>query len=158
MKKIHLLSGFLMLVVTTTLFVACHKEQNGIAPEKKSTNRTTDNETVNGVAVNGDGIYGFITSSDAEKMRSAYLKANPNGTQYVSFQMKDLEGFLNVLKSKYKSDVVYVNFGVYDSQTGPGKEGKTTVFFSGNDKTTQTGGAVTNAADPTYLNHGGIYP
>ncbi len=148
-----------MLAVTATLFVACHKEQNGIAPEKKSTNRTTDNETVNGVAVNGDGVYGFITGADAQQMRNTYLKANPNGTQYVSFQIKDLEGFLSLLKSKYKSDVVYVNFGVYDSQTGPGKEGKTTVFFSGNDKRTQTGGTVTNdATSSDYLNHGGIYP
>ncbi len=165
MKKNHLLSGFLMLAVVATLFVACQKEQNGVSTENGN-NSANVNESVSGVATNGGNIAGMISGGDAEDMHEAYVKANPGKTQYVKFQVKDLQAFLSVLKSKYKSDAVYVNFGVYNSQnaTSRANVGKVTVFFSGDDNRKKSGTVKTNdinAADDTatdYLNHGGIWP
>lgn len=160
MKKIHLLSGFLMLAVVTTL-VACQKEQNGVSPQKERSSVSGSETAISGVAVNGVDVSGLISSSTAQEMHDVYVAANPNGTQYVEFQIKDLEGFLQILKSKYKSDVVRVNFGIYDSNTAndPANVGKTTVYFSGLDKRSNDGAIKTNATgDDSSLNHGSIWP
>jgi hypothetical protein len=164
MKKINLMSGFMMLAVVATLFVACQKEQNGVSPQN-GTAAVKANESVSGVAVNGSGVDGFITGDAATQMHNAYVQANPNGTQYVVFKIKDLEGFLQILKSKLKSDNVYVNFGVYTAQTAnnPANIGKTTVYFSGDDNRVKNGSVQSNEVAPTatstdYLNHGGIWP
>ncbi len=163
MKKINLMSGFLMLAVVATLFVACQKEQNGVSAQN-GTAASKANESALGVAVNGSDVEGFITGDAAQQMHDAYVQTNPNGTQYVVFKIKDLQGFLQVLKGKYKSDNVYVNFAVYNAQTAPtsGDAGKTTVYFSGDDNRNKNGTVqsndVTDPSSDAYLNHGGIYP
>lgn len=161
MKKINLMSGFLMLAVVATLFVACQKEQNGVS-NQNGTTASKANESAIGVAVNGSDVSGFITGDAAQQMRNAYIQANPNGTQYVVFKVKDLEGFLQILKSKYKSDNVYVNFAIYNAQTAtdPSSVGKTTVYFSGDDNRVNNGTVQSNDVAPSdaNLNHGGIYP
>jgi hypothetical protein len=162
MKKINLMSGFLMLAVVATLFVACQKEQNGVSAQN-GTAASKANESAIGVAVNGSGVDGLITGSAAQQMHDAYVQTNPNGTQYVVFKIKDLEGFLQTLKSTYKSSNVYVNFGVYTDQTATSTSavGKTTVYFSGDDnrvKSSTVQSNSTSTTDSAYLNHGGIYP
>jgi hypothetical protein len=162
MKKINSMSGFLMLAVVATLFVACQKEQNGVSAQN-GVAASKANESAIGVAVNGSDVEGFITGDAAQQMHNAYVKANPNGTQYVVFKIKDLQGFLQVLKSKYKSDNVYVNFAIYNAQTAPDPSsvGKTTVYFSGDDNRVSSSTVQSNAdtaPSDAYLNHGGIYP
>lgn len=156
------MSGFLMLAVVATLFVACQKEQNGVSAQNGTT-ASKANESAIGVAVNGSDVAGFITGGAAQQMHDAYVKSNPNGTQYVVFKIKDLQGFLQILKSKYNSDNVYVNFAVYNAQTAkdPSNVGKTTVYFSGDDNRVVNGTVQSNdasAPSDAYLNHGGIYP
>ncbi|SJZ58520.1 hypothetical protein [Sediminibacterium ginsengisoli] len=164
MKKIHLLSGFVMLAAVATLFVACQKEQNGLT---KETETASSNEIVNGVAVNANDVAGLISSDAADEMRDEFLKKyGKNSTQYVAFSTKDLANYLAILTKKYKSDSIYVNFGVYNKKTATSKanEGKLTVFFMGKNKNTKTGNIRTQAVDDSedtssnYLNHGGIYP
>ena len=149
-----------MLAVVATLFVACQKEQNGTSTQNGTT-ASKANESAIGVAVNGSDVVGFISGDAAKQMHDAYVQAYPNSTQYVVFKIKDLQGFLQVLKSKYQSDNVYVNFGVYNAQTAtsPSNVGKTTVYFSGDDNRASNGNVQSNATAPdAFLNHGSIWP
>lgn len=153
-----------MLAAVATLFVACQKEQNGLSKENET---ASANENVNGVAVNAKDISGLITSDAADEMRDEFLKKyGKNSTQYVAFSAKDLANYLALVTKKYKSDSIYVNFGVYNKKTATSKanEGKLTIFFMGKNQNTKTGNIKTQAVDEgddtssNYLNHGGIYP
>jgi len=162
MKKISFLGGMIFCAtVVTLLLTACKKEQTTAATDAPATES-------NVVALNGTtSIAGLITKSDADALRSAYLKtAGSNATEYIKFNIKDLAAYLNTMQSKYNADEIYVNFGVYDAKTVPdGNQayiGRTTIFFTTNNKKKGVvGNIVLNDGpddDPNSLNHGTIYP
>ncbi|TAJ47253.1 MAG: hypothetical protein EPO58_16310 [Chitinophagaceae bacterium] len=159
MKKLVFLFGTIMLV--TVLFSSCQKEQ---AAATEDTTATSD-ERVVGTA--GSGPYaGSINAGYAASLAANYAKkfGNDDQTLRVEFKAKDLIAFINGMQAKYKSDIVYVNFGVYGRGAQPANPkdyGRLTVFFTGNripapSATRRTDGI----GDPLdeFLNHGQIYP
>lgn len=156
MKKLVLLFGTIMLV--TVFFSSCQKEQTVAETPEAATER-------NVVGVAGVGPYeGSITPSYAASLAANYVDKYGNKSIRVEFKAKDLVAFINGLQAKYKSDVIYVNFGVY----GKGAEavnnkdnGRLTVFFTGNKiPAPSTSRRTDGTSDGTdeFLNHGGIYP
>lgn len=159
MKKLVFLFGTIMLV--TVLFSSCQKEQ---AAATEDTTATSD-ERVVGTA--GSGPYaGSINAGYAASLAANYAKkfGADDQTLRVEFKAKDLIAFINGMQAKYKSDIVYVNFGVYGRGAQPANPkdyGRLTVFFTGNripapSATRRTDGI----GDPLdeFLNHGQIYP
>jgi len=111
--------------------------------------------------------FGLINQSDAAALYKAFQQSQQNETQtqYVSFKIKDLMTYLNMLSSKYQQEEVYVNFGQYSEQTStdPNKIGRNTIFFSGNlsfqnNHTTEMIHSKTTNDCLEYLNHGQLYP
>ena len=163
MKKFSFSVSMLFLATTVAfLFMACQKEQTPATAEE-----TAATESNNIVGVSGGAIPGLISTSSADASRAAYLKQADKGeTEYIEFEIKDLLEYLKAMKAKYKSDAVYVNFGVYDSKTVPNGNksyvGRKTVFFSVNNKKKSGGNIVVNddgdPEGPNELNHGTIWP
>ncbi len=152
MKKFQILGTVLMLSVVTILLVACQKEQDGVANE---VNSSRAEESIGAVEVDASNIPGIIDRNEAAKLAANYASANINKSTAVSFEVKDIQSFLNKLK-KEGSKNIYVNFGIY----GEGNhKGRLTVFFSG-DKKTSTGNVRGNFEDVAekFLNHGGLFP
>jgi hypothetical protein len=152
MKKFQILGTVLMLSVVTILLVACQKEQDGVANE---VNSSRVNESIGAVEVNASDIPGIIDRNEAAKLAANYASANINTSTAVSFEVKDIQSFLNNLKREGSKNI-YVNFGIY----GEGRnKGRLTVFFSG-DKKTRTGNVRGNfeEASEKFLNHGGLFP
>lgn len=164
MKKFSFsVSMFALAATVAILFVACQKEQ---APATAQTDAAATESNVI-VGVNGGAIPGLISTSSADALRAAYIKlAGEKGTQYIKFDIDDVIAYLKAMKSKYKSDAVYVNFGIYDANTVPnGKTeyiGRQTVFFSVNNNKKSGGNIIVNGdgddEGPNELNHGQIYP
>jgi hypothetical protein len=167
MKKFSFLSAAVLLCsVVVVLLISCQKEQSAVSnePEMSSTDET------HMVALSGSGPYsGSIKPSYASSLAANYAKkygSDDNQAQYVAFSAKDLVAFINGLQAKYKSDIIYVNFGVYGRGALPLKSkdyGRLTVFFTGNKiagSATQRnfGVAADDVANDEFLNHGGIYP
>lgn len=164
MKKISFsVSMFALAATVAFLFMACQKEQSPASTDQAA----TESNTI--VGVNGGSIPGLISTVSSDALRAAYIKANgSNSSQYIQFQIQDLINYLNAMKQKYNSDLVYVNFGVYDANTVPaGKTdyiGRQTVFFSVNNKKKSGGNIVVNGdgdadpQNPDELNHGTIFP
>jgi len=159
MKKLVFLLGTIMLV--TVLFSSCQKEQAAATEDTAATS-----ERVVGVA--GNGPYeGSINPGYAASLVMNYAKKYGNDDQQslrVEFKAKDLIAFINGLQTKYKSDIVYVNFGVYGKgalPVNPKDYGRLTVFFTGNKipapSTTRRNDGLGDPLDE-FLNHGGIYP
>ncbi len=162
MKKISFSVSMLFLAATVAfLFIACQKEQAPAAEENTAT------ESNNIVGVSGGAIPGLITNSSADALRTTYLKQAAKGeTEYIQFEIKDLLDYIKAMKTKYNSDEIYVNFGVYDANTVPNGNksyiGRKTVFFSVNNKKKSGGNIVVNdigdPEGPNELNHGTIFP
>ncbi len=157
MKKIPLIGNIALILLLAVCLVACQKQQD-------ATVQATDENIIQNAAGTGTPS-GNIDRDDAEDLAESFKKSGTGGTEYVAFKIKDLQLFLNNIQTKYKSDVVYVNLGVYTEKTAPSKNlvGRTTVFFSGNNKKKSLGGIVktNDLADldfSDYLNHGQIYP
>lgn len=152
MKKFQILGTVLLLSVVTILLVACQKEQDGVANE---VNNTRSNESIAGIEVNASSIPGIIDKNEAAKLAANYASAKINPSTAVTFDINDIQNFLNILK-KDGSKTISVNFGIYNG--GP-KDGRLTVFFSG-DKKTNNGNVRGNfeAGSEKYLNHGGLVP
>lgn len=159
MKKLVFLFGTIMLV--TVLFSSCQKEQTAATEDTAATS-----ERVVGVA--GTGPYaGSINPGYASSLAMNYAKKYVNDDQQslrVEFKTKDLIAFINGLQTKYNSDVVYVNFGVYGKGALPVNSkdyGRLTVFFTGNKipapSATRRNDGIGDPLDE-FLNHGGIYP
>ncbi len=158
MKKLVFLFGTIMLV--TVLFISCQKEQT---PATEDTAATS--ERVVGVA--GTGPYeGSINAGYATSLAANYAKkfGDDGQTLRVEFKAKDLIAFINGMQAKYKSDIVYVNFGVYGrgaQPINPKDYGRLTVFFTGNKipapSTTRRNDGIGDPLDE-FLNHGQIYP
>lgn len=148
MKKFQILGTVLLLSVVTILLVACQKEQDGVTNEVNNRNAS---ETVTAIEVNASDIPGIIDRDEAAKMAARYANAGVNKSLAVSFDVKDIQNYLSVLK-RSGSSKIYVNFGMYDN-------GRLTVFFSG-DKKTSNGNVRGNFDDGSerFLNHGGLVP
>lgn len=157
MKKLVLLFGTIMLV--TVFFSSCQKEQT-VAETPAA------NENSNIVGVAGVGPYaGSIAPSYAASLAANYADKYGNKSIRVEFKAKDLVAFINGLQAKYKSDIIYVNFGIYDEKNAPAvnkkDNGKLTVFFTGNkipapSSSRRTDGVLDGLDE--FLNHGQIYP
>ena len=157
MKKLSLIDKVAVTMSLVVCLMACQKEQD-------ATVQSTDENIIQNAAGTGKPE-GSIDRDDAEDLAESFKKSGTGGTEYVAFKIKDVQKFLNNLQAKYKSDVVYVNLGVYTEKTAPSKNliGRTTVFFSGNNKKKSLGGIVkTNDLAELdfsdYLNHGNVYP
>jgi len=147
-------------MLVTVLFSSCQKEQAAATDDTTATS-----ERVVGVA--GVGPYaGSINAGYAASLAANYAKkfGDDDQTLRVEFKAKDLIAFINGLQTKYKSDVVYVNFGVYGKGALPVNSkdyGRLTVFFTGNKipapSTTRRNDGIGDSLDE-FLNHGGIYP
>lgn len=164
MKKFSSLAGLCIFLLFASTLVSCQKEQ--AATNDSTTNTSSENANVVGVA--GSGPYaGSISISYADALAANYAKKynDDNRTQYVAFNAKDLVAFINNLQAKYKSDIIYVNFGVYGKGALPvnAKDyGRLTVFFTGNkipapSASRRTDG-TTDATTDEFLNHGGLVP
>ena len=165
MKKFSVLPGLLLTAsVVVVLFISCQKEQTA-TPEEVV---TPSSEKVVGVA--GGGSYaGSIKPSYAAALAANYMKkfgTDDDQTQSVAFSAKDLVAFINGLKAKYKSDIIYVNFGVYGRGALPVNSkdyGRLTVFFTG-DKisatrgSSRTDGIEDDSVSDEFLNHGSMFP
>lgn len=148
MKKFQILGTVLLLSVVTILLVACQKEQDGVTNEVN--NRNTS-ETITAIEVNASDIPGIIDRDEAAKMAARYANSGVNKSLAVSFDIKDIQNYLSVLR-RSGSSKIYVNFGMYEN-------GRMTVFFSG-DKKTNNGNVRGNFDDVAerFLNHGGLVP
>ena len=164
MKKNSYLGFAAFLAVTVIILLACQKDQ----AKNTASVAAGDESTIMNTASTAT-IPGLISGANANELRTVYINvAGPNATQYVAFSLKDITNFLNSMKSKYKSDSVYVNFGVYDYNTDPTADkseiGKTTIFFTVNNNLPSKGNFIkTNSndgGDTSYnsLNHGNIWP
>jgi len=144
---------------------SCQKDQD-VADEATSESSTINEMNISSQAVNGTNIRGLISKETAERMGQNFNKTykTKNGTEYVGFS-SDMSNYLQQLKDKYKSDSVYVSFGVYDEKTAVNKKdvGRITVFFMGKNNNKNASGNIKSqrAEDDdasNYFNHGSIWP
>ena len=160
---------FLALGVVVSLFslTACQKAETE-SNMLQSNNKDAEMSIV-GSARNASSIKGLISESAATRMQETYKKnyTGKNYTEYVVYDVDDMEQYIKEIKKKYKSDKVYVYFGQYDNVTAPKPEynGRVSVFFLGNNKITNSGnirsqslGDGTSIDGSNYLNHGSIWP
>jgi len=148
MKKFQILGTVLLLSVVTTLLVACQKEQDGVTNE---VSKSTD-ESITAIQVDASNIPGIIPQNEAAALAARYAAARVNKTTAVSFSVKDIQNYLNLLK-RNRSEKIYVNFGMYDN-------GRLTVFFSGDKKSGSGNIRNSDLMNETreFLNHGGLFP
>lgn len=160
---------FLALGVIASLsFTACQKAETE-SNLMQSNNKDNEMNLVGSAAANVS-INGLITEDAAKAMQDAYKAkfGSLTKTEYVEFDVNDMENFIKQIKNKYKSDKVRVYFGVYDNKTTDNQAyvGRTTVFFLGNNKKSNSGNIRSqNTGDPggpadgsNYMNHGSIWP
>jgi hypothetical protein len=164
MKKISFISCATSLtIIIAVLFMSCQKEQSSATED----NIATEGRIV-GVAGTGGSYAGSVNTSYAASLAANYAKKygdDKDQTQSVAFSAKDLVSFINSLQTKYKSDIIYVNFGVYGKGAKPvnAKDwNRLTVFFTGNNMPTATGNKKNDGTEDDgsdqFLNHGTIYP
>ena len=167
MKKYFTLKMLGLVTIVTIAISSCQKDATDTALAQAS--KEKEEMTVIGQAVNPASISGLISEEAAEKMRENFGKTykTKNETEYVAFSVKDMTNYLQQLKTKYKSDSVYVSFGVYDEKTSVNKKdiGRVTVFFLGKNKFSTKGNIKSqdDVANPfdggsNYFNHGNIWP
>lgn len=167
MKKFSFLSAAVLLSsIVVVLLISCQKEQS-VTSNDPAMNATEETHTV---ALSGSGPYsGSIKPSYASSLAANYAKkygSDEDQTQSVAFSAKDLVAFINGLQAKYKSDIIYVNFGVYGKGALPVKSkdyGRLTVFFTGNkinavNDRRNNGIADDVSANDEFLNHGNLTP
>lgn len=162
MKKFSFISSVLLLVVVITfLFIGCQKESS-VTEEEVS---ASDNASIKAIVGNGS-FEGSIDGSYAASLQRNFRQEydTDNQTLQVAFSAKNLAAFIGSLQTKYKSDIIYVNFGVYGkgaSAPNAKDNGRMTVFFTGNNMPGSKGGVKSNGATSSsdeYLNHGEIFP
>ncbi|MEI6584710.1 MAG: hypothetical protein WCL56_01445 [Sediminibacterium sp.] len=152
-----------MVVISLSLGInACQKTPE--IPFAKQSLKAAKNSTTYEAALKP---FGLINQSDAAALFEAYQQSQPNQTQtqFVSFKIKDLSAYLNMLSSNNQQEEVYVNFGQYSEQTStdPNKIGRNTIFFSGdlsfqNNHSTAMIHSKSTTDCLEYLNHGQLYP
>ena len=163
MKK-HLNSKLICVTVFTAFIsmTSCQKDQE--AAETSTSAREVTR--ISSQAVNGTNIRGLISKETADRMSETFNQTykSTNSTQYVAFDINDMSNYLQQLKDKYKSDSVYVSFGIYDEKTAVNQTdiGRITVFFMGKNNTKPNGNIRSQSSDSdtlsNYLNHGSIWP
>lgn len=168
MKK-YFTMKFLGILLVAAAVSSCQKDQGETSLTQTSSTR--EEGSVSGQAVAANNISGLISEESGEGLRENYHSKNArsgNETEYVAFSVKDLSNYLALIRSKYKSDSVYVSFGVYDEKTAVKKRdiGRTTIFFMGKNNVSKAG-KIRSQDDvlddgtgngSNYLNHGNIYP
>jgi hypothetical protein len=166
--KNFILKRFIALGVISALsFSACQKAET--QAELVQANNDDAEMNLVGSAAKRNNIKGLISESAASRMAATYKQnyKGDNYTEYVVFDVEDMERYIKQIKKKYKSDKVYVYFGQYDEVTAPSPKdkGRVSVFFLGNNKLTSSGNfrsqATTDGTDTegsNYLNHGTIHP
>lgn len=171
MKKFSFISATVVMAAAVVLLVSCQKDQVSTTDDSQNNNIVSGSE---GAVVGSAGIgryAGSIPSSYAVSLASNYSKKygdDDTQAQSVAFSAKDLIAFIQGLQTKYKSDVIYVNFGVYGKGAVPVSSkdwGKLTVFFTGNkipgnsSNGTRRDDDTNLTPDPDqFLNHGQIFP
>lgn len=152
------------VVIASLTLVSCQKAQE-VATDPTVENAVNESK-ISAQAV-GSTIRGLISKETAEQMGEKFNETykSDNSSQYIAFSIKDLSNYLDLLNRKYKSDSVYVSFGVYDEKTAVKKTdiGRVTVFFMGKNKNTKTGNIKSQNTDDedegsNYFNHGSIWP
>lgn len=168
MKKTLTNRGLLAVLFSILLITACTKDDNETT---KLQNESDDAEmNIQGNAADVS-INGLISKDAADRMQSNFNAKYgvSNGTEYVAFSVKDMANYVQALKSKYKSDSVYVSFGVYDEKTAVNKKdvGRITVFFFGKNNNPKKGSGNVRSQEAeddgtgtvsNYFNHGNIWP
>lgn len=168
MKKFStLFSTALLSALVIVFLVSCQKEQSTATADSAAA--TGESARVVGISGSGPALSGSINGPYAAALAANYAKkyggSSDNQAQSVAFSAKDLIAFINSLQTKYKSDLIYVNFGVYGKGAAPvdAKDyGKLTVFFTGGSSTSSNrrnndgGDGIGDGGDA--LNHGSIYP
>lgn len=149
MKKFQILGSVLLLSVVTILLVACQKEQDGVTTE---TSNGSSSESITAIEVDASSIPGIIPQNEAAALASRYAAAGLNKSTGVTFSVKDIQNYLNILKRQGSANIT-VNFGMYEN-------GRLTVFFSGDKKTRS--GNIRNSEEigkeTEFLNHGTLRP
>jgi hypothetical protein len=166
MKKISFLSSvFLLVVVVTFLFIGCQKE-SAVSEEETTIATSSDAEKITATVNGTQEIIGLVSKDDAEKMAEAFAKRHPEViTKSVGYSTKNMIAFLSTLLVKYKSDSVFVYYGLYDKETAPKPSyiGKSTIFFMGKNKGKKASGNIQLLEDETtekssnYLNRGEVF-
>jgi amino acid transporter len=166
MKKFSFLSSvFLLIVVVVFLFVGCQKET--ATTEETNNVISTESPVVKGISGNST-LAGSISTAYAAALQANFKDKYGDNTYQIAFSAKDLSTFISKLQGKYKSDVIYVNFGLY-GQGAPAvnwkDNGRLTVFFTGNNIKSNISGSVktdgissSDRDEDAYLNHGQMYP
>ncbi len=167
MKKAFLLPGFPILPIAAILFFgSCQKDQATVNPES---NTSADKSNIVGISSNGVQFKGSVSASYADALQQNFKNEyrNKNQSYQVAFDAKELVEFIKMLQNTEKSELIYVNFGVYGKGSpapNPKDDGRMTVFFTGNNNTLQNSGNIKSNGAPSgqdssqYLNHGAIYP
>lgn len=103
-----------MAIASITL-VSCQKAQEEVMDP--TVENAVDEGNITGQAA-GNTIRGLISKEAAERMGEKFNETykTKNASQYIAFSTKDLRNYMDLLKRKYKSDSVYVSFGVYDEK------------------------------------------
>ncbi len=167
MKK-YFNNKFLTIVMMAAALslTACQKDQEEVT--EPTVEKAFDESKISGQATSSN-IRGLITQEAAERMGKMFNKTykTSNSSEYIAFSTKDLGNYMDLLRRKYKSDSVYVSFGMYDEKTAVKKSdiGRITVFFMGKNMNTKNGSIKTQSADDdkdgdgsNYFNHGTIWP
>ncbi|HJV20625.1 MAG TPA: hypothetical protein VJ552_12150 [Sediminibacterium sp.] len=170
MKK-YFTFKFLGVLLIAAAVSSCQKDQGETSLTQTSSAREEGSVSGQAVALAANNISGLISEESGEDLRENYHNRNArsgNETEYVAFSVKDLSNYLALIRSKYKSDSVYVSFGVYDEKTAVKRKdvGRTTIFFMGKNNVSKAGKirSQNDALDDgtgfgsNYLNHGTIYP
>jgi len=164
MKKFSFIGGsVLFALVVVFVFMACQKEQSTVATDTPS---GSESAVIHGTSSNGP-FDGSINGTYADALAKNFAKKydDDDQTLQIAFSAKDLSAFIASLQTKYKSDIIYVNFGLYGKNAAaPNNKdnGRMTVFFTGNHMPKSTGNtrgnglAVSNT--DAFLNHGQIFP
>jgi len=167
MKK-YFTMKFLGILLVAAAVSSCQKDQGETSLTQTSS--AQEEGSVSGQAVAANNISGLISEESGEGLRENYHNKNArsgNETEYVAFSVKDLSNYLSLIRSKYKSDSVYVSFGAYDEKTAVKKKdiGRTTIFFMGKNNVSKAGKIRSQddflddgTGGSNYLNHGTIYP
>lgn len=162
MKKFEMMKRPLLIAAMVAFgFIGCQKEEV-VADATVTPNEAT---VINGTSTNGR-FKGSIERSYADALAYNFAEKfdNNNQTLQVAFSEAELTAFIASLKTRFKSDIIYVNFGLYGKGAAPldpKDNGRMTVFFTGNNMPKNgskvKGFAIEGDADE-FLNHGQIFP
>ncbi|MDD2792487.1 MAG: hypothetical protein PHD73_04855, partial [Sediminibacterium sp.] len=141
MKKYFTIKLLGVLLIAAAVS-SCQKDQGENVLTQTSSAK--EEGSVSGQAVAANNISGLISEESGEELRENYHNKNArsgNETEYVAFSVKDLSNYLALIRSKYKSDSIYVSFGVYNEKTAVNKKdvGRTTIFFMGKNNVSKAG-------------------